>query len=280
VIRSSEPASAEEVAAHYDALDAFYREVWGDHVHHGLWRTGWETRAQAVRAMCDLVGDELDLPAGAAVCDIGCGYGATSRLFARERGWRMTAVTVSPAQHAFATDQRPAAANCVYVCADWLNNELPAHAFEGAFAVESSEHMPDVAAFFQQAHRVLRPDARLVVTAWLAGDAPTRWQRRHLLEPICREGRMPSMWRAEDYERMAREAGFQLLRFQDLTRFARMTWPRLGLTFFWKLLTHASAIRFLFGRHARNRTFTLTALRLCAAYWSGGMRYGAFTFAR
>jgi hypothetical protein len=79
---------------------------------------------------------------------------------------------------------------------------------------------------------------------------------------------------------MAGEAGFQLLRFQDLTRFARMTWPRLGLTFLWKLLTHPSASRFWFGTHARNRTFTVTALRLCAAYWSGGMRYGAFTFAR
>ena len=26
------------VADHYDELDDFYREIWGEHVHHGLWR--------------------------------------------------------------------------------------------------------------------------------------------------------------------------------------------------------------------------------------------------
>ena len=31
------------VAGHYDELDHFYRDVWGDHVHHGLWRRGSET---------------------------------------------------------------------------------------------------------------------------------------------------------------------------------------------------------------------------------------------
>ncbi len=25
------------IADHYDALDPFYRSVWGEHVHHGLW---------------------------------------------------------------------------------------------------------------------------------------------------------------------------------------------------------------------------------------------------
>ena len=30
------------VAVHYDTLDQFYREIWGEHVHHGYWRTGHE----------------------------------------------------------------------------------------------------------------------------------------------------------------------------------------------------------------------------------------------
>ena len=35
-----------DVADHYDELDVFYREVWGEHVHHGLWRTGREPAAR------------------------------------------------------------------------------------------------------------------------------------------------------------------------------------------------------------------------------------------
>ena len=39
------PQSAADVAGHYDELDAVYRAIWGEHVHHGLWRTGREREA-------------------------------------------------------------------------------------------------------------------------------------------------------------------------------------------------------------------------------------------
>src|SRR5688500_7725086 len=33
---------AADVALHYDQLDAVYRQIWGEHVHHGLWQSGRE----------------------------------------------------------------------------------------------------------------------------------------------------------------------------------------------------------------------------------------------
>jgi tocopherol O-methyltransferase len=50
-----------DVAAHYDTLDQFYREIWGEHVHHGYWRTGHETPEDAAAALVELVADRLDL---------------------------------------------------------------------------------------------------------------------------------------------------------------------------------------------------------------------------
>src|SRR5215213_3127174 len=82
LIHSSAPASGDEVAAHYDDLDFFYRDVWGEHVHHGLWRSGKETREEAVRQLAELVAAEAQGAPGQSVCDIGCGYGATARLLA------------------------------------------------------------------------------------------------------------------------------------------------------------------------------------------------------
>jgi hypothetical protein len=54
------------VAAHYDELDVFYREIWGEHVHHGFWATGRESRLAAVEALVDLMATRLDLAPGPA----------------------------------------------------------------------------------------------------------------------------------------------------------------------------------------------------------------------
>jgi tocopherol O-methyltransferase len=88
------------VAAHYDELDRFYREVWGEHVHHGYWATGRESAEQAAEALVDLVAARLGPVPGQRWCDIGCGYGATARLLAERHGLEVTGVTVSRVQAA------------------------------------------------------------------------------------------------------------------------------------------------------------------------------------
>ena len=278
MIASSQEIRPEAVASHYDELDYFYRDVWGEHVHHGLWRRGDETREQAVRQLVELVAREARIARGQRVCDIGCGYGATARMLAAEIGADVTAITISPAQHAFAREHSAGAANPDYRLGDWLANDLSAASFDAALAIESSEHMPDLGAFFAQAHRVLRPGARLVVCAWLSADAPGPRAQRWLLEPICCEGRMAQMGTVADYERLARAAGFASERFEDVTRQVARTWPMIVRHFLLRLATRPSYARYLLNRHARNRVFALTIFRIMLAYRTGAMRYGVFTF--
>ena len=277
MISSTQAISGEDVARHYDDLDYFYRDVWGEHVHHGLWRTGREDRDTAVRQLAQVVAQEAEAGPGRRICDIGCGYGATARLLAAEFGAEMTAITISPAQHAFAAARSPGAANPAYLLGDWLANELPAASFDAAIAIESSEHMPDKARFFAEAARVLRPGGRLVVCAWMSCDHPTSRQQALLLEPICREGRMPHMPDEHEYRRLAEAAGFRIERFQDVTRQVESTWPRIARTFLAKLGRNPRYLKFLFNRHASNRVFALTIFRLWIAYRTGAMRYGILT---
>jgi cyclopropane fatty-acyl-phospholipid synthase-like methyltransferase len=280
LIAARERIDATAVAAHYDELDSFYRDVWGEHVHHGLWRTGLETCEEAVRALVQLVADAAHIGQGMRVCDIGCGYGATARMLVEERGAEITALTISPAQYAFARGRSKNAANPRFVLCDWLVNDLPTEFFHTAIAIESSEHMPDMAGFFAQARRVLRPNARLIICAWLASDAPKQWQERWLLEAICREGRMPQLGTVADYERLANAAGLLREDFEDLTRWVAPTWPKIVRRFLVKLLSQPAYVRFLFNLHARNRVFALTILRIWLAYRCGSLRYGIFTFRR
>ncbi len=274
----SQPVRREAVASHYDELDHFYREIWGEHVHHGLWLRGNETRDEAVLQLADLVAREARVEPGTRVCDIGCGYGATARALAI-RGAEVTGITISPAQFAFA-QTLTRRGNPTFRLGDWMENDLPSESFDAAIAIESSEHMPDIACFFVQAHRVLRSGGRLAVCAWLSSDAPGPRVKRWLLEPICREGRMPNMGTVSDYQSLGEAAGFKLARFQDVTRSVTRTWPSIVTRLAQKLATTPRYAKFLLNRHASNRVFVLTILRIWIAYRTGAMRYGVFTFVK
>ncbi|MEP6809293.1 MAG: methyltransferase domain-containing protein [Chthoniobacterales bacterium] len=268
-----------DVASHYDDLDQFYREVWGEHVHHGLWLRGDETRARAVEQLAELVAHEAQAGPGRRICDIGCGYGETARLLAA-LGADVTAVTISPAQFAVAQDRQTGTANPNFVQGDWLENDFAPDSFDAAIAIESSEHMPDLALFFQQAHRVLRAEGTLVVCAWLAAENPGRGAKRWLLEPICREGRMPQMGSATEYQALAEKIGFRLAAFDDLTRKVERTWWAIVGRLLIKFATNPRYLWFILNPHAKNRIFALTIFRICVAYRIGAMRYGIFKFVK
>jgi tocopherol O-methyltransferase len=276
VIYPNRPQSAADVARHYDELDIPYRRIWGEHVHHGYWRTGRETPAEAAEALVRLVAERLELEPGQSVVDIGCGYGATAGWLAGHHGAEVTGFTVSEAQAAVGRT-RPG-----FTCRvrDWLDNGLADSSFDAAYAIESSEHMVDKNRFFGEAHRVLKPGGRFVVCAWLEGEGATPWQVKHLLEPICREGRLPSMGSRADYEALAREAGFRLLGYDDISREVRRTWTICLRRLAGHFVIDREIRRLALSRATRNREFILSLPRLILALRSGAMRYGVFVWER
>jgi len=271
LIRSLAPQPPAAVADHYDELDPVYRALWGEHVHHGYWTTGRESPAEAVVALSDLVGERLGFGAGDRLVDIGCGYGATARHFAKG-GAAVTGLTLSAAQ----IEAAPPAPNVTLLRRDWMANDLSDAAFDGAYAIESSEHMADKPRFFAEARRVLKPGARLLVCAWLATETPRPWEVRHLLEPICDEGSMPSLGRASDYRAMAEQAGFAEDDYRDISGSVARTWTICAGRFLRALLVDPAIRSRVI--HARNRRFALSLPRLILAYRTGAMRYGVFTF--
>ncbi len=264
------------VALHYNELDPFYREIWGDHVHHGYWKTGKETSAEATVALAELVAERLDLKAGMSACDIGCGYGETARLFSSRYGISLEGVTISESQFRVATERH--APNVSITLCDWLQNSFPNEHFDRAYAVESSEHIPDKQRFFSEAFRVLRPGGRLVVCAWLANKDASSWEKRFLLEPICRYGRLPGMGTEEDYRAFASGAGFEMLAADDISANVQRTWAICIRRSASKLLSDRRYRQFLFTQGAQNKVFALTLFLILAAYASGAMRYCIFTF--
>jgi tocopherol O-methyltransferase len=272
-----EPQSSAAVAEHYDDLDPFYREIWGEHVHHGLWTTGYETSDQAVEALIAHLADTLALAPGQRVCDIGCGYGATAEWLAEHYGVYVTGVTLSSAQLRQAERRAAGSSLLHFILQDWLANTFEDGAFDHVIAIESSEHMPDKQRFFDEAYRTMRPGGQLALYAWLARDQVRPWEERHLLEPICREGRLPGMGTETDYRTWAERSGLIVDGFEDLSWKVRRTWSLCASRVAKKILTHSHYRRYLLDARSRNRVFALSLPRIWLAYVMGSMRYGLLT---
>lgn len=265
-----------DVADHYDELDPFYRDLWGEHVHHGLWLHGAEPAELAAFQLVRHVADRAGVGPASRVCDVGCGYGSTARILAREYGARVVGITVSRVQHEYAVRRARSAANVEFVLGDWLEHGFAAGAFEVVLAIESTEHMADKEACFAAARRVLAPGGRLVVCAWLASAEPSPWQVRHLLEPICREGRLAGLGSAAEYRRWIEQAGLVVQEFEDLTPQVWRTWSVCIGRAVSGLARRAEYRRYLLSPRSRQRVFALTLPRIWLAYRTGAMRYGMF----
>ena len=92
------------IKEHYDKCSTYYQQLWGQHIHHGLWRPGNEglTKEEAQEALVDSLLNAAELPEQSKVLDVGCGVGGTSIKLALA-GHQVTGVSLSGEQIAMAT---------------------------------------------------------------------------------------------------------------------------------------------------------------------------------
>ncbi len=92
------------IAAHYDLGNDFYG-LWLDETmtySSALFESAQEPLETAQTRKYAAICDALELKPDQHVLEIGCGWGGFAEYAARERGARVTGLTISPAQHDFA----------------------------------------------------------------------------------------------------------------------------------------------------------------------------------
>jgi MPBQ/MSBQ methyltransferase len=189
---------ASSVAQAYDRWtnDALLETLWGDHVHLGHYgdpprpRDFRAAKVDFVHALVRWSG--LDrLPPGSRLLDVGCGIGGSARILARDYGFDVLGISISPAQIARATALTPPdlAGRCRFAVMDALALDLAPAQFDAVWSVEAGPHMPDKQRYADELLRVLRPGGLLAVADWNRRDpadgppnALERWVLRQLLE--------------------------------------------------------------------------------------------------
>jgi tocopherol O-methyltransferase len=276
MILSTTKVSPNEVAKHYDELDPYYREIWGESLHHGLWKRKTDSRERAVMNLTRDVARRAKLEPGNKVLDVGCGYGAPAQHMAQEYDVHVTGLTLSAQQLASAQNRTTENGSITFHLQDFLTGKFKTSSFDAVIAIESTEHMSAKLRFFQEAHRILKPGGRLVVCFWSACEEPSRLSRKFLLEPICTEGRMPSLISFSEAKDLSRHAGFKS-RISDLSESVQKTWSEIMVRTVEHFGKNPARIRDLSVKNLPSADFARSLARILIAYHTGSLKYGVLT---
>lgn len=184
------------VAEAYDRWtgDQLLERLWGEHVHLGHY--GRPPGRADFRAAKEAFVHELvrwsgldQLSAGTRLLDVGCGIGGSARILAREYGFDVLGVSISPAQIERARQLTPEGLPCRFAVMDALNLACGDGSFGAVWSVEAGPHMPDKQRYADELLRVLAPGGRMAVADWNRRDPAEgtlssleRWVMRQLLD--------------------------------------------------------------------------------------------------
>ncbi len=169
--------SNDSVASAYDdwTNDRLLERLWGDHIHLGFYENPIFEK-DFRKAKVDLVHELVawcgfdKLPKGSRILDVGCGIGGSARILARDYGFEVLGISISPAQVKRAVELTPQNLTCDFQVMDALALELDNNSFDGVWSVEAGPHMPDKQKYADELLRVLRPGGFLAVADWNSRD--------------------------------------------------------------------------------------------------------------
>ncbi|MAR71446.1 MULTISPECIES: class I SAM-dependent methyltransferase [unclassified Halomonas] len=170
-------------------------------------------------------GPRLDAFAGAGtgssgaarLLDLGCGTGGASRLLARELGYEVVGVDITPGFIEVATWLSRACGledSTRFVCADAAELPLGDASVEAVWCQHALLNMPDIAAVLSECRRVLAPGGRLLLHEVVRGDNPAPLS---LPVPWARTPEHSRLLSLKDLEQHLQAAGFQRQALEDVS---------------------------------------------------------------
>ncbi|HEY4356954.1 MAG TPA: methyltransferase domain-containing protein [Acidobacteriaceae bacterium] len=217
------------------SLEEYYREAGPDYaawsrefnMHFGYYRARLNPlhRESMLEQMNTEVLNRLQVEniAEPKLIDLGCGLGATLRCFSRRLPQaKLLGLTRVPWQVEQATALNQAAGcgeRIRIVEGDYEDTILPRANYDGAYALESSchAHGADKSALLAEAHRLLKPGARLVIAdGFLAHNRfAGAWQRR-IYRKLCECWVIEDLGQLDLFTARLKELGFMDITVENI----------------------------------------------------------------
>jgi tocopherol O-methyltransferase len=211
------------IIEHYDIVSPYYRSLWGEHLHHGYWIRGDESKEQAQLQLIEHLAQLTKLKPGWDILDIGCGFGASSLYLARNYSAAVTGITnssvqVQMASKAAAREQLDAK----FLLMDAEAMDFPKQ-FDLLWSVESISHYQHREQFFGTAAKLLKPDGVFAITDWFKKENLTSTETKKFIEPI-EKGMLVELLSMDEYEQLLTSNGLQIMHREILNKNCAKTW--------------------------------------------------------
>jgi MPBQ/MSBQ methyltransferase len=277
--------SPESVADSYDQWteDGILEFYWGDHIHLGHY--GLPPRRKDFRqAKVDFVHEMvrwggLDrLAPGTTVLDVGCGFGGSSRILARDYGFMVTGITISPQQVRRAQELTPSHLTARFQVDNALDLSFPDASFDVVWSVEAGPHMPDKVKFAQELLRVLKPGGLLVVADWNQRDdrsRPLTWGEGLIMQQLLDQWAHPKFASIEEFSEQLESTGWVegQVTTDDWTVQTLPSW----LDSIWQgIIRPTGLVKFGFSGFVKSLREVPTLILMRLAFGSGLCRFGMF----
>ena len=258
------------IIKHYDVISPYYRSLWGEHLHHGYWIRGDESKEKAQLQLIEHLAQVAGVKPGSEILDIGCGLGASSLYLAKNYKAAVTGITISPVQVEMATK----AAAREQLDAKFLLMDAEAMHFRKQFdllwSVESISHYQRREEFFASAAKLLKPGGLFAITDWFKKENLTPAETRKFIHAI-EKGMLVELQSMHDYERFLTSNGLQIMHRDILNKNCAKTWDLcldiISNKSFWELAAKYGAAFVSYLKAFR-------AMR--AGFASGNFVYGLF----
>lgn len=219
----SEHNGKEQIREHYDVMSPYYQELWGEHIHHGYWIRGDESKEEAQVQLIERLAQAAGIRRGCKILDVGCGLGGSSIYLAKGFQADVTGITISPVQ----VEMAKRAAVEQNVDARFLLMDAEALDFEWCFdvvwSVEAISHLQDVAGFFASAARFLRAGGIMAITDWFRDANPRGAEDQKFIAPI-EESMMVKLCTMMEYREWMGASGLRVVHSEVLNQQCARTW--------------------------------------------------------
>ncbi len=168
-----------------------------------------------------VLSEKVGIRKGEVILDAGCGVGGSSIWLAKNIGAQVVGISIVPSQIELAKQYalEEGVSNLVdFSVADYTATEFPAEQFDVVWAIESVCYALDKNEFVCEAYRILKPGGRLVVADGFQNKPELSVQEQEMMQSWLSAWVVPFLATPEDFCSFLRNAGFQSIRFDDITK--------------------------------------------------------------